>query len=56
VKALVFIAAFQPEAGETTGELNSMFPGSNLGPDTTVAVPYPGGHDLYLKREDFREV
>src|SRR5215813_1436119 len=31
VKALVYVAAFAPEAGETTGALDAKFPGSLLG-------------------------
>lgn len=56
VKALVYIAAFQPDDGETAGALNGQFPGSKLGPDTTLVVPYPGGKDLYLKQTSFRDV
>jgi pimeloyl-ACP methyl ester carboxylesterase len=56
VRALVYVAAFQPDAGETAGALNDHFPGSKLGPDTTVVRPCPGGNDLYLKAGDFREV
>ncbi len=36
VKSLVYVAAFIPQAGETLGALNSQFPGSDLGPDTTT--------------------
>src|SRR6476660_3836685 len=32
VKALVYVAAFAPEAGENAGGLNSKFPGSLVGP------------------------
>jgi pimeloyl-ACP methyl ester carboxylesterase len=56
VKALVYVAAFQPDAGETAGELNGRFPGSKLGADTTIALSYPGGKDVYLKPAAFREV
>jgi pimeloyl-ACP methyl ester carboxylesterase len=56
VKALVFIAAFAPETGETLGELSAKFPGSKLGPDTTNAVPYPGGVDLSIKPANYRDV
>jgi len=51
VKALVYVAAFIPQAGETLGALNSQFPGSELGPDTTNVISYPGGLDLALKPE-----
>ena len=56
VRALVFVAAFQPDAGETAGALNGRFPGSLLGEATTVVRAYPGGQDLYLKPERFAEV
>jgi pimeloyl-ACP methyl ester carboxylesterase len=56
VKSLVYVAAFQPDDGETAGALNSQFPGSKLGPDTTRVIPYPGGNDLYLKPGSFQEV
>ncbi|BBH68067.1 alpha/beta hydrolase [Actinoplanes sp. OR16] len=48
VKALVFIAAFAPETGETAAGLSGKFPGSTLGA-TLKEVPLPGGHtDLYI--------
>ncbi len=51
VESLVYVAAFIPEAGETLAALNSPFPGSELGPDTTTVITYPGGVDLALKPE-----
>jgi pimeloyl-ACP methyl ester carboxylesterase len=56
VRALVFVAAFQPEENETAGELNYKFPGSKLGPKTSVTRSYPGGDDLYLRPESFADV
>jgi pimeloyl-ACP methyl ester carboxylesterase len=56
VRALVFVAAFQPDQHETAGELNDKFPGSKLGPETTLTRPRPGGTDLYLRSENFAEV
>jgi pimeloyl-ACP methyl ester carboxylesterase len=53
VKALVYIAAFIPDAGETAGALDA---GAALGPATTSVVPYPGGNDLYIKQESFHSV
>lgn len=48
VKALVYIAAFLPEKGETAAGLSGKFPGSTLG-DTLQPVPQPDGHiDLYI--------
>jgi len=54
VKALVYVAAFAPEAGETAFDLTGKFPGSTLGPTLAAPVSLPdGGHDLYIKQEDF---
>jgi pimeloyl-ACP methyl ester carboxylesterase len=55
VKALVYVAAFAPEAGENAGALNSKFPGSALGP-TLTQVPLPdGSHDLYVRQAKFHD-
>jgi pimeloyl-ACP methyl ester carboxylesterase len=56
VKALVFVAAFAPDAGESTGELNGRWPGSKLGDGTALIRPYGGGEELYLRPECFRDV
>jgi pimeloyl-ACP methyl ester carboxylesterase len=55
VKALVYIAAFAPDVGETQGELITKFPGSIVGP-VSVGVPYTKadgstGTDLYLGKD-----
>ena len=48
VKALVYVAAFVPETGETVGELAGRFPGSTVN-DSLKVVPLPGGAvDLYI--------
>lgn len=54
VKALVYVAAFAPEVGESAGELAGRFPGSSLGP--TLAPPVAlanGGKDLYIQQDKF---
>jgi pimeloyl-ACP methyl ester carboxylesterase len=57
VKALVFIAAFQPDEGEAAGALNAKFPGSLLTPENLAVAPNPlGGNDLTLRPERFAEV
>lgn len=56
VRAVVFVAAFQPDEGEATGELNDRFPGSGLTPENIAARPYPGGTEIALRPEAFREV
>jgi pimeloyl-ACP methyl ester carboxylesterase len=52
VKALVYIAAFAPDAGEILGELNDRFGPSLLG---TALVPDTAGF-LYIDRAKFRSV
>jgi pimeloyl-ACP methyl ester carboxylesterase len=60
VKALVYIASFSLEEGESTGELAGRFPGNELGPARRpVPVGGPDGQtvdDLYIQQERFREV
>ncbi len=54
VKALVFVAAFAPEAGESAVDLSGKFPGSTLGP---ALAPFPlpgGGNDLYIRNDVFQ--
>ncbi|MDR6522012.1 alpha/beta fold hydrolase [Variovorax atrisoli] len=54
VKALVYVAAFAPEAGETAIGLTGKFPGSTLGPTLAPAVPLAdGGKDLYIDQDKF---
>ncbi|TGU99552.1 alpha/beta hydrolase [Mesorhizobium sp. M00.F.Ca.ET.151.01.1.1] len=56
VKALVYVAAFAPDVGETAAGLSGKFPGSTLGP--TLAPPVPlsgGGKDLYIQQDKFRD-
>ncbi len=53
VKALVYVAAFAPDSGESSFMLSAKFPGSTLG-DTLVSVPLPdGAEDLYIRPESF---
>jgi alpha-beta hydrolase superfamily lysophospholipase len=60
VTALVYIASFQLDAGESTGELAAKFPGGELGEALdSVPFPLPGGSagtDLYIRQDRFREV
>ncbi|MEU1087504.1 alpha/beta fold hydrolase [Streptomyces sp. NPDC005576] len=58
VKALVYIAAFLPDAGESSLGLTNKFPGSTLG-DAIESVNYTlpdgsQGADVYIKPENFR--
>ena len=54
VKALVYIAAFAPDRGESLVQLVNMNPGTQIGPATPDFRPYPlpdggTGTDLHLK-------
>ncbi|MGE2714614.1 alpha/beta fold hydrolase [Mycolicibacterium litorale] len=60
VKALVYVASFILEQGESTGELAGKFPGAQLAPALrTVKYPLPGGgmaDDLYIESGQFQRV
>jgi pimeloyl-ACP methyl ester carboxylesterase len=60
VEALVYIAAFAPDAGESLAQLVTMNPGTHITPETLTERPYPlpdgsTGTDLYIKAEVFRD-
>jgi pimeloyl-ACP methyl ester carboxylesterase len=55
VKALVYVAAFAPDTGESAGDLAGQFPGSTLGP-ALVPNPLPDGSaDLSIRPDVFRD-
>jgi hypothetical protein len=56
VTALVYVAAFIPQAGESAGGLNAQFPGSLIGPTTTHQVNSPDGAELYVNTASFPEL
>ncbi len=60
VAALVYVASFNLEPGESTGELAAKFPGGELG-GALNPVPFPlpdgsSGTDLYIQQDRFRAV
>ncbi|MFC5200379.1 alpha/beta hydrolase [Streptomyces kaempferi] len=55
VKALVYIAAFAPDQGETSLDILGQHPGSQLPPALTTR-PYPDGQDTYINPTNFRQV
>lgn len=56
VKALVYVAAFAPDSGETAVALSNKFPGSTLGPALAPPVALAdGGKDLYIKQDKFHQ-
>jgi len=58
VDALVYVAAFAPDKGETVGQFNDpeQYPGGELEPDALVLRPYPGGVDATINPDDFRRI
>jgi pimeloyl-ACP methyl ester carboxylesterase len=53
VKALVYVAGFAPDMGESSLSLSSKFPGSTLG-DSLTAIALPNGdEDLYIQTDKF---
>jgi pimeloyl-ACP methyl ester carboxylesterase len=60
VKALVYIAAFAPDLGDSLAQLVTMNPGTHITPDALLERPYPlpdggQGTDLYIKADVFRD-
>jgi pimeloyl-ACP methyl ester carboxylesterase len=60
VKALVYIAAFAPDAGENLATLVTKNPGTYITPDALTERPYPlpdgkQGVDLYIKADRFHD-
>jgi pimeloyl-ACP methyl ester carboxylesterase len=60
VKALVYIAAFAPAAGETSGGILAKFPGSMLTPPNLIFRPFPQpdgttGQDAYINPAVFQQ-
>ena len=54
VKALVYVAAFVPDQGETALGLSGKFPGGTLGSALAAPVPTPeGSKDLYIQQDKF---
>ncbi|MFJ9627667.1 alpha/beta fold hydrolase [Streptomyces sp. NPDC101175] len=55
VKALVYIAAFAPDQGESGLAILGEHPGSEL-PSALTVRPFPGGQDAYVDPAAFRQV
>lgn len=55
VKALVYVAGFAPDEGESAADLSGRFPGSTLGPALAPPVALGDGtHDLYIDQAKYR--
>ncbi|KUM27270.1 alpha/beta hydrolase [Mesorhizobium loti] len=55
VKALVYVAGFAPDTGESSLSLSGKFPGSTLGDALLPVVQPDGRQDLYIRSEKFHE-
>jgi len=54
VRALVYVAAFAPDEGETAAELSGRYPGGSLASTLAPPVALPdGGKDLYIQQDKF---
>jgi len=54
VKALVYVAAFAPDKGESAAELCGRYPGGSLASMLAPPVALPGGvKDLYIQQDKF---
>jgi pimeloyl-ACP methyl ester carboxylesterase len=57
VEALVYVAAFAPDAEDTVEHLTAMNPGSGLAdPGNLVVRPHPTGADGYVNPASFRDI
>ncbi|MBP2328812.1 pimeloyl-ACP methyl ester carboxylesterase [Kibdelosporangium banguiense] len=56
VKALVYIAAFAPDQGETLLGLQTKYPGSQIDETALDFRPHSAGVDAYIKKELFHDV
>nr|WP_307437399.1 alpha/beta hydrolase [Labrys monachus] len=57
VKALVYVAAYAPDDGESAFDLTGKFPGSILPAALAPPIALAGGaHDLYVQQAKFRPV
>jgi len=54
VKALVYVAGFAPDVGDTPAKLAGKFPGGTLGPNLAPPVTLKSGDkDLYIQQDKF---
>jgi pimeloyl-ACP methyl ester carboxylesterase len=55
VKALVYVAAFAPDTGESSASLSAQFPGSTLAAALQTKALPGGGMDLYIQPDRFHD-
>lgn len=56
VRALVYVASFQPDTGESAFDLVGKYPGSKVGPETLNVLVHQGQPEVTVKPADFAEV
>lgn len=56
VKALVYVAAFVPDRGETLLDLQTKYPGSKINEAVLDFRPHSDGVDAYIKKQIFHDV
>ena len=61
VKALVYVAAYAPDEGDTLASLGQLAPGGQVGPSTLTVRPFPGPDgsavpEGYIKPNVFRRI
>ncbi|MET7327067.1 alpha/beta hydrolase [Nonomuraea sp. NPDC005650] len=56
VDTLVYVAAFQPDEGESALENAARFPGAKMGPDTTSAIEHEGEPELRILPQHYQDV
>ncbi|OLT18688.1 hypothetical protein BJF78_00935 [Pseudonocardia sp. CNS-139] len=55
VRALVYVAAFAPDRGETLNQFSARYP-SQVNPENLVVHPYPGGAEASINPARFHEI
>jgi pimeloyl-ACP methyl ester carboxylesterase len=53
VTALVYVAGFAPEIGESAADLSGRFPGGTLGPTLTLVELPDGNKDAYIQQDKY---
>ncbi len=57
VKALVYVAAYGPDEGDSIAALSEQVPGGQVGPETLTIRPAPGGiPEGYIRTDVFRDI
>lgn len=55
IRALVYVAGFAPDAGESCADLSSMEPGSTLGPTLQFVDHGQHSRDMYIAQDKFHD-